>query len=95
MSLDVLGLLADLAYMALMGVGVYRIRPSASLPDLERAVRLFMAAALAQFVSAITDLLEVAEDGWLPVVLSAFYLAAAAVTIHLTVRRADRKEGVR
>ena len=94
MILDLIDLVTGLAYIALMLLGIYRTRRAASLPDVERGIRLFMLAALAEFINAATDLMQVDKDGWFSVWLSAFCLTTCVVTIHLTVKRADRMEGV-
>jgi hypothetical protein len=93
--LDLIGATSGLAYMALIALGLHRSRRTSPLPDIERAIALFMLAALAQLVSAAVALMRVDKYGWAPVGIQVFLLAACVVAIHLTVKRADRMEGVR
>jgi hypothetical protein len=93
--LDLITSAAGLAYLALLALGLYRSRRTASLADMDRAIAAFMLAALAQFVSAGIALVQVDRYGWPVVGLQTVLLAGIGVVIHLTVKRADRMEAAR
>jgi hypothetical protein len=95
MILDLTYAGAGIAYLVLVAAAIYRIRWSASLHDLDRAIGLLMRAALAMFVVTVVSVIQVDEYGWTLAGLAAVLLAGTVGAIFLTVVRADRMEGVR
>jgi hypothetical protein len=93
--LNLINAAAGIAYLALLALGLYRSRRTASLADMDRAIAYFMLAALAQFVSAGIALVQVDRYGWPLVGVQVALLAGIVVLIHLTVKSADRMEAAR
>jgi hypothetical protein len=90
--LNLTGAAAELAYLPLLVAAIYRIRPTASLIEVDRAVDLLMLAALAMGISCATWLMQY---GWSETWLSLVLLAGTIAAITATAWRADRMEGVR
>lgn len=92
MILDLIGGVAVLGYIVANLVGLAFDRQGATLHDVNLAVRSFMVAALAAFVAAITALMRVDANGWVPLWFAGFFLTGAVVAVTKTVARADRME---
>jgi hypothetical protein len=97
MLFDLISLTASGAYIALMLLGLLRVLQGIrekSLFEFERAMRFYLAAAFFQLINLGSNLLDIAEDGWTGVAVSAFNLLLVGGTIALTGKRADRMEGI-
>jgi hypothetical protein len=92
MIITLTGAVAELAYLPLVAAAIYRVRPNASLLEVDRAVDLLMLAALTMLISAATWLIQY---GWAETRFSLVLLAGTVVVITVTAWRADRMEGVR
>jgi hypothetical protein len=90
--LNLTGAVAELAYLPLLVAAIYRVRPTASLIEVDRAVDLLMLAALAMGISCATWLMQY---GWAETRFSLVLLLGTLAAITVTVLRADRMEGVR
>lgn len=95
---DAISLAASVVYVALMALGllsVLRGNRERSLFDMERALRFYLAAAFFQLVNLGSHVLDLADDGWTGVAISAFNLLLVGGTIVLTGKRADQLDGAR
>jgi hypothetical protein len=92
MTLTLIGGTAELAYLPLVAAAIYRVRPGASLAEVDRAVYLLMLAALAMGISAVTWL---AQYGWPAARLSLALLLGTIVMVTAVAWRADRMEAAR
>ncbi len=92
MIVTLIGGTAELAYLPLLAAAIYRIRPNATLAEVDRAVYLLMLAALAMLVSVATWLMQY---GWSQTWLSLALLLGTVVAITVTAWRADRMEAAR
>ncbi|GIE35941.1 hypothetical protein Ait01nite_089860 [Actinoplanes italicus] len=95
MILDLIYAAAGIAYMVLAAAAIYRIRWTATLDDLDRAISLLMRAGLAMFVVTVVSVIQVDEYGWPLFWAPAFLLSGTVAVIFLTVVRADRMEAAR
>lgn len=96
--LDLISLIAAFAYIAFMLLGILRVlraNRERSLFEMERALRFYLAAALFQLVNLGANVMDVDDDGWTGVAISAFNLVLVTGNVILTGKQADRMEGVR
>jgi hypothetical protein len=91
-TLTLIGGTAELAYLPLLVAAIYRVRPNATLIEVDRAIHLLMLAALTMGISAATWLMQY---GWAETRFSLVLLAGTVAVITVTAWRADRMEGAR
>lgn len=92
---DLISLIAGLAYMVLLGFGIYYARGAASLDNLASALNLYLLAALVQFVALCAGIADTEADGWVPVGISGFNFVVALGLTWFTAQRMNRIGGDR
>lgn len=93
--LDLISLIADLVYIALLAAGIYYSRSSATVSSLYTALALYLLALLVQSTSLAADFLDTDEDGWWPVGMSVFSVVICMVITWFIAKRVTRMEAGR
>jgi hypothetical protein len=93
MSNDLLGLIADLAYIIVFAYAFFLSRGAVTQRRLDQAAVGYVVAALFQLASLGIDIADAPEDGVWPPIVSGFCLATTVALVYLTVQRANRTRG--